>query len=73
MFWGNREHVVGHLQERTQLLHQRTRALAALLEGRDLGYRIGILLSSAMGFRVYRRLSFERYSTYSVYKGGGQD
>jgi GNAT superfamily N-acetyltransferase len=47
--------------------------LAALLEARQLGYRIGILQSSAMGMSVYRGLGFEQYSTYSVYVGTAQE
>jgi len=35
--------------------------LAALREARDMGYRIGILRSSPMGFNVYRRIGFEEY------------
>lgn len=45
--------------------------LAALRDARRRGYRICILQSSTMALGIYRRLSFERYSTYSLYVGTG--
>ena len=34
--------------------------LAPLLEARQMGYRIGVLQSSELGFPVYRRMGFEQ-------------
>jgi GNAT superfamily N-acetyltransferase len=41
--------------------------LAALHEARALGYRIGVLGSSVMGYPVYRRLGFQEYCKIGVY------
>ena len=40
---------------------------AALLEGRRLGYPTAALLSSELGFPVYRRLGFETVGTVSFF------
>jgi len=42
-------------------------ALAALLEGRNQGYEIGILSSSEPGFMVYQKLGFKEYFRYRFY------
>ena len=41
--------------------------LAPLLDARTLGYRIGILQSSPMGYPVYRRLGFQEYCKLNRY------
>jgi len=33
-------------------------ALRPLLEAREMGYRVGVLQSSEMGFGIYKRLGF---------------
>lgn len=47
--------------------------MGALRDARELGYRIGVLQSSRMGFGVYRRLGFEQHGAYHVYVGTGQE
>jgi hypothetical protein len=41
--------------------------LAPLLDARAMGYRIGILQASQLGYKVYRRLGFQDYGKLSVY------
>ena len=41
--------------------------LAPLLEAREMGYRIGILQASSMGYKVYERLGFQDFGKLSVY------
>jgi ribosomal protein S18 acetylase RimI-like enzyme len=42
--------------------------LAPLLEARSNGYRIGVLTSSEMGFRVYRQLGFQEFCKIGNYE-----
>jgi GNAT superfamily N-acetyltransferase len=42
--------------------------LAALQEARDLGYTVGVLGSSEMGYPVYQRLGFEEYCRIALYE-----
>ena len=42
--------------------------LAALREAWDLGYTVGVLGSSEMGYPVYRRLGFEEYCRIGLYE-----
>jgi ribosomal protein S18 acetylase RimI-like enzyme len=41
--------------------------VAVLDQARTLGYRVGILHSSPMGFNVYRKLGFEEYCKINQY------
>jgi len=41
--------------------------MAPLLEAREMGYRVGILQASSMGYNVYRRLGFQDFGKLSVY------
>jgi hypothetical protein len=42
--------------------------LAPLLEAREMGYRVGVLRSSYLGYPVYRRLGFREYCKIRVYE-----
>ncbi|MFQ5834126.1 MAG: GNAT family N-acetyltransferase [Candidatus Thorarchaeota archaeon] len=42
-------------------------SLAALFEGRNQGYEIGILSSTEPGFNVYLKLGFKEYFRYRFY------
>jgi hypothetical protein len=39
-----------------------------LSEARDLGYNVGVLGSSEMGYSVYRGLGFEEYCRIGLYE-----
>jgi len=41
--------------------------LAPLLEARDMGYQVGILQASSMGYNVYRRIGFQDFGKLSLY------
>jgi GNAT superfamily N-acetyltransferase len=45
--------------------------VAPLLDARAMGYRMGILQSSAMGHRVYQGLGFQDYCQFRVYSWAG--
>lgn len=38
-----------------------------LLEARQLGYRVGILQSSSMGYPIYKKIGFKEVSKYKIY------
>lgn len=41
--------------------------LAPLLDAREMGYQVGILQASSMGYKVYQRLGFQDFGKLSVY------
>ena len=43
-------------------------SLAPMLDARELGYGIGILASSPLGFGVYSRIGFREYFRWTVYE-----
>lgn len=46
---------------------------APLLDARTIGYRVGILQASDLGYPVYRRLGFEDYGKMSLYRWENDD
>jgi ribosomal protein S18 acetylase RimI-like enzyme len=46
--------------------------LAPILEARGIGYRVGVLTSSEMGFGVYRRLGFQEICKSGNYEWSGK-
>ncbi len=45
----------------------RQMTLAPLLEARQMGYRVGILQSSPMGYPIYANMGFQDVCTYTLY------
>jgi len=41
--------------------------LAPLLEAQEMGYHVGILQASSMGYQVYRRIGFQDFGKLSLY------
>lgn len=47
--------------------------LAPLQEARKMGYRVGVLQSSEMGFGIYKKLGFEKYCDMDHYFWGDEE
>jgi GNAT superfamily N-acetyltransferase len=45
--------------------------LAALREARSQGYRLGVLQAGRMGHAIYRRLGFQDYCSFGMYRWPG--
>jgi ribosomal protein S18 acetylase RimI-like enzyme len=58
---------VGTLPEARHRGFGRAITLAPILEARDLGYRVGVLQSSDMGFGLYSKIGFKEYCKFSRY------
>jgi hypothetical protein len=43
-------------------------SLAPLLEAREMGYRVGVLEASDMGYPICRRLGFREYCKSRIYE-----
>ena len=43
-------------------------SLAPMKEAHEMGYKVGVLTSSKMGYGVYRRIGFEEYCKFGIYR-----
>jgi hypothetical protein len=64
-------HVVGTIPEGRGKGFGAAITLRPLLDARTMGYRVGTLQSSKMGFQVYQRLGFKTFCQFGVYIWSG--